>query len=192
MESTTYTVAGQEFELQHHGVKGMKWGVRKARQEYKNLAKTKRKIQDAKGKYRHAKGAYNRSFNYAYNRSQSLSLSRARRAETDAAWKDVERDDARVRETKKAYKEQKKAYKEQKKVVRQNAPVAVKAERGAKAVGIGLAAVGTMALVDHVCFGGAGAKAAKNATTKAYNALMDKKFDYSILDAAGKVVLRYN
>jgi hypothetical protein len=29
MESNTYTVAGQEFELQHHGVKGMKWGVRK-------------------------------------------------------------------------------------------------------------------------------------------------------------------
>ena len=28
MESTIYTVAGKEFELQHHGVKGMKWGVR--------------------------------------------------------------------------------------------------------------------------------------------------------------------
>ena len=29
MESTTYTVAGQEFELKHYGVKGMKWGVRR-------------------------------------------------------------------------------------------------------------------------------------------------------------------
>lgn len=27
----TYTVNGQEFELRHHGVKGMKWGVRKTR-----------------------------------------------------------------------------------------------------------------------------------------------------------------
>lgn len=33
MESTTYMVAGQTFELRHHGVKGMKWGKRKARPE---------------------------------------------------------------------------------------------------------------------------------------------------------------
>jgi hypothetical protein len=30
LESTIYTVDGKEFELQHHGVKGMKWGKRKA------------------------------------------------------------------------------------------------------------------------------------------------------------------
>lgn len=34
MESTTYTVNGRDFELQHHGVKGMKWGKRKARPEH--------------------------------------------------------------------------------------------------------------------------------------------------------------
>ena len=31
MESTTYTIDGKEFELKHFGVKGMKWGRRKAR-----------------------------------------------------------------------------------------------------------------------------------------------------------------
>lgn len=31
METTTYTVDGKEFELKHYGVKGMKWGRRKAR-----------------------------------------------------------------------------------------------------------------------------------------------------------------
>jgi hypothetical protein len=30
LESTTYTVDGKEFELKHYGVKGMKWGRRKA------------------------------------------------------------------------------------------------------------------------------------------------------------------
>lgn len=31
MESKTYTIDGKEFTLQHHGVKGMKWGKRKVR-----------------------------------------------------------------------------------------------------------------------------------------------------------------
>ena len=30
MESNTYMVAGQTFELKHYGVKGMKWGKRRA------------------------------------------------------------------------------------------------------------------------------------------------------------------
>lgn len=33
MESTIYKVNGKEFELCHHGVKGMKWGKRKAKPE---------------------------------------------------------------------------------------------------------------------------------------------------------------
>ena len=174
-----YTVNGMDFELQHYGVKGMKWGVRKAREEYK-------KLDEAKGRYKHAKKAYRRSWNYYYNRSgQVFSLNRAKRVQNTERFKDAAKDAQRLNKTKKAYKEQKAA-------VRKNAPVAAKLERGAKAVGRGLAVVGGMAVVDHVYFGGAGTKVAKAAVTKAYNNLADKTFKYSVLDKAGKVIRRYN
>lgn len=178
METTIYTVAGKEFELQHHGVKGMKWGVRKARKEYADLDR-------AKGIYKNAKKSYNRQVNYAGSKAKGFSLSRARRAEKDAAWNDVKAHKERLDKTKEQYKAQKKAVKE-------NAPVAAKLERGAKAVGKGLAVAGGIALYDHMYLGGAGAKAAKSAVTKAYNALMDKAFTYTVYDAAGKVISRYN
>ena len=46
MESTTYTVDGKQFELQHHGVKGMKWGVRRARKTAARMAKIHSKQAD--------------------------------------------------------------------------------------------------------------------------------------------------
>ena len=61
MDKTIYTVAGKEFELQHYGVKGMKWGHRKARlnvgtsgtnhgksQAYSNYKQAKQAYKDAK------------------------------------------------------------------------------------------------------------------------------------------------
>lgn len=189
MESTTYMVAGQTFELKHYGVKGMKWGHRKAREEYKKLDK-------AKGEYRHAKKAYNRSFNYATSQAKGFSLSGAKRAENDAAWNDATRDAKRVNDTKKAYKDQKKA-------VRKNAPVSAKLERGGKAVGKGLAVVGGMYVYDQMYLGGVGTKATKAVASKAAKAgkeavknamskVGDTLFDYAVLDAAGKVIRRYN
>ena len=178
-ELAIYTVNGMDFPLQHYGVKGMKWGVRKAREEY-------RKLDVAKGKYKHAKKAYDRSWDYYYkNSGKAFSLNRAKRAQNDARWKDADRDAKRLAKAKQAYKDQKAA-------VRKNAPVAAKLERGAKAVGRGLAVVGGLAIVDHVYFGGAGTKAAKAAVSKAYNTLMDKKFQYTVLDASGKILRRYN
>lgn len=178
-ELTIYTVNGIDFPLQHYGVKGMKWGVRKARDEYK-------KLDTLKGQYRHAKKAYDRSFGYYYqNSKQGFSLNRAKRVQNNERFKDSVRDAQRLERTKKAYKEQKKA-------VRKNAPVAAKLERGARAVGRGLAVVGGLAVVDHVYFGGAGTKMAKTAVTKAYNTIMDKSFQYTLLDASGKILRRYN
>ena len=168
----------ESTELMHYGVKGMKWGVRKARKEYAKLDK-------AKGEYKHAKKAYDRSFSYAAGSAKGLSLSRAHRAQNDAAWNDAKRDAKRVTATKEAYKAQKKA-------VHNNAPIAAKLERGARKVGVGLAAVGGMYLTDQIYFGGAGSKVAKAAVTKAYTTLRDKMFDYTLLDAAGNVLKRYN
>ena len=178
MESNTYMVAGQTFELKHYGVKGMKWGVRKARKEYADLDR-------AKGIYKNAKKSYNRQVGYAGSKAKGFSLSRAKRAEKDAAWNDVKAHKDRLDKTKEQYKTQKKA-------VRENAPIAAKLERGGKAVGMCLAAVGGMYLTDQVYFGGAGSRIAKSAATKAYNAIMDKTFQYSVLDSTGKVLRRFN
>lgn len=38
MKPVIYTVDGREFELQHYGIKGMKWGVRKARKAQAKFA----------------------------------------------------------------------------------------------------------------------------------------------------------
>ena len=172
MDSTNQSLA-------HYGVKGMKWGVRKARKEYKKLDK-------AKGEYKHAKKAYDRSFDYAYKRSgKALSLNASKRAENDARWKDATRDAARLKKTKQAYKDQKEA-------VRKNAPVAAKVERGAKAVARGLAVVGGLYVADQVYLNGAGARAAKAAVSKAVSAVGDRVFDYALLDASGNVLKRYN
>lgn len=169
----------ESTELKHYGVKGMKWGVRKSREEYK-------KLDTLKGQYKHAKKAYNRSFNYAQNNApKSSRISRVKRAENDARWEDVTRDKARLKTTKSDYKAQKKS-------IRENAPIAAKLERGAKAVVRGMGVVGGMYITDQAYFGGAGTKFAKAATKKAYDTLIDKTFQYSILDASGKVVRRYN
>lgn len=204
MESTIYTVAGQTFELQHAGIKGMKWGVRRYQNKDGSLTpagkkrysqdkwdtKTARKeyakLDKAKGEYKHAKKAYDRSFRYAYDKAHAAySPSAVKRAQNDARWKDATRDAERVKTTKAAYKKQKSE-------VRKNAPIASKLERGAKSVGVGLASVGTMYLADQVYFGGAGSRAAKAAVSKAYKSLVDQTFKYTLMDASGKVIRRFN
>lgn len=47
MESTIYTVDGKEFELKHFGVKGMKWGRRKARPEATGTGRRSGQVDDS-------------------------------------------------------------------------------------------------------------------------------------------------
>lgn len=77
MESNTYMVAGQTFELQHYGVKGMKWGRRRAiRQAQKTRAKFAAKAQTAResahewdemARYAEQKGKTKRAAKYRAN-----------------------------------------------------------------------------------------------------------------------------
>ena len=58
MDKTIYIVNGREFELKHYGVKGMKWGKRKARLEARTtrrFARVGKKLGAAE--YERAKGA---------------------------------------------------------------------------------------------------------------------------------------
>ena len=47
MESKTYTVDGKSFDLRHHGVKGMKWGRRKARLQAMGAGRRSGRIADS-------------------------------------------------------------------------------------------------------------------------------------------------
>lgn len=50
MESNTYTVNGLDFELQHHGVKGMKWGRRKKQSPYERATDRTQRYAEKKQK----------------------------------------------------------------------------------------------------------------------------------------------
>lgn len=96
MESKTYMVAGQEFELKHYGVKGMRWGHRKA---------PDLNVQSAKAAYKTARKEYNRAFDKAYNRAiAAWSPIKKHRQANDARWEDAADKAEKLREAKKAYK----------------------------------------------------------------------------------------
>lgn len=70
MESTTYVIDGKEFELKHYGVKGMKWGRRKARPDYASQARTARESAsewDEMAKYAEQRGNARKAAKYRAN-----------------------------------------------------------------------------------------------------------------------------
>ena len=79
-------------ELQHHGVKGMKWGVRRSRQQL-STSDTRKRYDSAKEDYKAARKAYNKSYNQAYNYSSLHPIgqftNKKKQAESDRRWDDA-------------------------------------------------------------------------------------------------------
>ena len=89
-------IINEEDYLEHFGVKGMKWGVRK------------QKVLNAKSEYKKARKAYNKSYNKAYNYSAnhpySQFVSKKGRAESENRWEQASSDADRYNSAKSAYK----------------------------------------------------------------------------------------
>ena len=89
-----------ENELQHHGVKGMKWGVRKATKTNQATDLAQKKTALVK-----AKKAYNKSYRKADTlRLQAFSLSKKRRQANSDRWDDVFRKAEELATAKAEYK----------------------------------------------------------------------------------------
>ena len=100
-----------ENELYHHGVKGMKWGVRKNRK----TSGARSRVNSAKAEYKSARKTSNKSYNNAYRYSRSHPVTqfatKKGRAKSDALWEQAVNDAKRANSTKSAYKSAKSAYK---------------------------------------------------------------------------------
>lgn len=103
MENNYVIVGGQ---LYHHGVKGMKWGVRKKPKTSSRLT-----LDEKKAAYKTAKRDYSKSFNKAYRtKHQVYSLSKKRREAQDAKWDDAFNKAEALKKAKGEYKSARQAY----------------------------------------------------------------------------------
>ncbi len=101
--------------LMHYGVKGMKWGHRKA--QSLQVSDTRRRFDSAKADYKSAKKDYNKAYNKAYNYSNrhmvSQFISKKKSAEADKRWADAHDKALKTYDAKKEYKQAKQERKQQ-------------------------------------------------------------------------------
>lgn len=97
-------------ELLHYGIKGMKWGVRRASAKLAT-SDTRRHFDSTKAEYKTAKKAYNKSFDKAYDYSSrhpiSQYVSKKKSAEADRRWDDAIDKAEKLKEAKSNYKQAK-------------------------------------------------------------------------------------
>ena len=74
-------------QLYHHGIKGMKWGVRRFQKKDGDLTPAGKKRYAAKEAYKQVKKEYNKAYWEADSkRHQAFSLSKKKREENDKRW----------------------------------------------------------------------------------------------------------
>ena len=102
-------------ELQHYGVKGMKWGFRRSREL--SASDVRGRYNSAKTEYRNAKKAFNKSYNKAFNYSNMHPIgqfvSKKKKAESDRRWDDAVDKADKLNESKQTYKQVKDERKQQ-------------------------------------------------------------------------------
>jgi len=107
-------------ELYHHGIKGMKWGVRRFQTKDGGLTPAGRKryaddVSEKKAAYKSANKEYKKAFNKASNRAfAAYSPSKKHRQANDARWEDTVNKAEKANKAQAEYKQAKKTAKEQK------------------------------------------------------------------------------
>lgn len=116
----------EEEVLEHHGIRGQKWGVRRfqnkdgslkpaGEKRYGGDSDVKSAKKSAKAEYKAAKKEYNKSFNKAYNSSANLlnHLTKKGNEKQDKAWGEAYDKAQAANKAEKAYKKAKVNYKKE-------------------------------------------------------------------------------